>query len=154
MDFCVYPALVAQTVKNLPAMQETWVPSLSLGDPLEKEMATYSTLLPGEFHGQRTLAGYSPWGSQRAWHDLATFTFGISQVNRELFKELDENISPRKSLHFFLSLRPCCWLPAKGCRWDRSWEESFYVTCLQLALVNINKVFPSTLISFVKSWWL
>ena len=53
--------------------------------------------LPGKFHGQKSLAGYSPWGSQRAWHDLATFTFGISQVNRELFKELDENISHRKS---------------------------------------------------------
>ena len=45
MGFSVYPALVAQTVKNLPAMQETWVPSLSLGDPLEKEMATHFTLL-------------------------------------------------------------------------------------------------------------
>ena len=45
MDFCVYPALVAQTVKNLPAMQETWVLSLSLGDPLEKEMATHSSIL-------------------------------------------------------------------------------------------------------------
>ena len=48
MDFCVYPALVAQTVKNLPAMQETWVLSLSLGDPLEKEMATHFTLLGEE----------------------------------------------------------------------------------------------------------
>ena len=41
----MYPALAAQTVKNLPAMQETWVRSLSLGDPLEKEMATHSALL-------------------------------------------------------------------------------------------------------------
>ena len=37
-------------VINLPAMQETWVPSLSQEDPLEKEMATHSSTLAGEFH--------------------------------------------------------------------------------------------------------
>ena len=38
-------SLVAQMVKNLPAMQETWVPSLGWEDPLEEEMATHSTIL-------------------------------------------------------------------------------------------------------------
>ena len=38
-------SLVAQTVKNLPAMQETCVQSLSQEDPLEKEMATHSSIL-------------------------------------------------------------------------------------------------------------
>ena len=38
-------SLVAQTVKHLPAMQETWVQILSWEDPLEKEMATYSSTL-------------------------------------------------------------------------------------------------------------
>ena len=38
-------SLVAQTVKNLAAMQETWVPSLAREDPLEKGMATYSSIL-------------------------------------------------------------------------------------------------------------
>ena len=38
-------SLVAQTVKNLPAMWETWVRSLSWEDPLEKEMATHSSIL-------------------------------------------------------------------------------------------------------------
>jgi len=37
--------LVAQTVKNLPAMQETWVQSLGQEDPLEKGMATHSSIL-------------------------------------------------------------------------------------------------------------
>ena len=36
---------MAQTVKNLPAMQETWVQSLGLEDPLEKKMATHSSIL-------------------------------------------------------------------------------------------------------------
>ena len=38
-------SLVAQTVKNLPAMQETWVRSLGWEDPLEKGMATRSSIL-------------------------------------------------------------------------------------------------------------
>ena len=37
--------LVAQTVKNLPAMRETWVPSLGWEDPLEKRMATHPSIL-------------------------------------------------------------------------------------------------------------
>ena len=48
--------------KNLPAMRETWVQSLGWEDPLEKGMATHSSILPEECHGQRSLAGYSPWG--------------------------------------------------------------------------------------------
>ena len=47
-------------VKNLPAMWETWVPYLAREDPLEKGMAIL-LLLPGEFHRQRSLVGYSPW---------------------------------------------------------------------------------------------
>ena len=35
-------------------------------DPLEKERATHSSILPGEFHGQRSLAGYSPWASKES----------------------------------------------------------------------------------------
>ena len=38
-------SLVAQLVKNLPAMQETWIQSLGWEDPLEKETATYSSIL-------------------------------------------------------------------------------------------------------------
>ena len=48
---------MAQMIKNLPAMQKTWVRSLGQEDSLEKGMATHSVLLPGEFHGERTLAG-------------------------------------------------------------------------------------------------
>ena len=47
-------------VKNLPAMQETWVQSLGQEDPLEESMAALAGFLPGESHGQRSLAGYSP----------------------------------------------------------------------------------------------
>ena len=53
---------VAQTVKNLPAMQETWIRSLGWEDPLEKGTPVF---WPGESHGQRSLAGYSPWGHKQ-----------------------------------------------------------------------------------------
>ena len=56
-------------VKNLPAVQEARVPSLGWEDHLEKRMAIYSRVLTGESHGQRRLAGYSPWGSQRVRQD-------------------------------------------------------------------------------------
>ena len=52
-------------VKNLPAMQETWVRSLGWDDPL-KGMTTTPVFLPGESHGQRSQAGYSPWGYKKS----------------------------------------------------------------------------------------
>ena len=45
---------------------ETWISSLGQEDPLEKEMATYSSILPGKFHGQRSVEGYSPWGHKES----------------------------------------------------------------------------------------
>ena len=57
---------MAQTVKNLPAMQETRVRSLGREDPLEKEMATHSSILVWKSHGQRSLEGYSPWGHKES----------------------------------------------------------------------------------------
>ena len=51
--------------KKLPAMQETWVQSLGWEDSLEKgrrEWLPTSVFLPGEFHGKKSLEGYSPWG--------------------------------------------------------------------------------------------
>ena len=53
-------------VKNLPAMQEMQVGFLDRKDPLEKEMATHSSVLAWEIHGQRSLAGYSPWGPKES----------------------------------------------------------------------------------------
>ena len=52
-------SLVAQTVKNLPVMQETQVQSLDQEVPLEKGMEPTPVLFHGELHGQRSLVGYS-----------------------------------------------------------------------------------------------
>ena len=65
-------SLVAQRLKHLPAMQETWVSSLSQEAPLEKEMATHSRILAwripwtAEPHGQQSLVGYSPRGRKES----------------------------------------------------------------------------------------
>ena len=55
--------LAAQMVKNLPAIRETQVQYLGQEDPLEKGMATHSSILAGEFHGQRS---YSPLGHKES----------------------------------------------------------------------------------------
>ena len=52
-------------VKNPPAVQETRVLFLDWEDPLEEGMAT-PVILPGKSHGQRSLAGYSPWGCKES----------------------------------------------------------------------------------------
>ena len=59
-------SLVAQMIKNRPAMKETWVWSLGLEDPLEEEQKPTPVFFSGEFHGQRSLTGYSPWG-HKSW---------------------------------------------------------------------------------------
>ena len=56
-----WASLVAQLVKNLPAMQETWVLSLGWEDPLEKERLPTLVFGPGEFHGL-----YSPSGHEKS----------------------------------------------------------------------------------------
>ena len=55
-------SLVAQSVKKLPAVQETQVLSLGQEDPLEKGKAAHCSILPWRTPWQRSLVGYSPWG--------------------------------------------------------------------------------------------
>ena len=55
-------SLEVQKVKNLPAMKKNWVQFLCWGDPLKNEMASPPVFMPGESHGQKSLAGYSTWG--------------------------------------------------------------------------------------------
>ena len=68
MTFISYnlASLVAQMVKNVPAMQETRVRSLGQEDPLEKEMATHSSILAWRIPWKRSLAGYSAWSHKES----------------------------------------------------------------------------------------
>ena len=67
-----WASLVAQLLKNPPTMQETWVRSLGLEDPLAKGNATHSNILAWRIPGT-----IQSMGSQRAGHDWATFLFFI-----------------------------------------------------------------------------
>ena len=62
-------SLMAQQVKNLPAMQGTLVGSLSREDPLEKEVATHSSILAWRIPWTEEPGGLQPKGSQRVGHD-------------------------------------------------------------------------------------
>ena len=53
---------MAQTVKNLPVMQETQVSSLGQEDPLEKGMATHSSVLAWEIQRTEEPSSWGPWG--------------------------------------------------------------------------------------------
>ena len=59
--YVLWDSLVAQMVKNLPAMQETWVRSLGREDPLEKGMATHSGILAWRSPWTGSLVGCSQW---------------------------------------------------------------------------------------------
>ena len=86
--------LVAQMVKNLLVIQETWVRSLGWKDPVEKGMATHSSiLLPGEIHGI-FLVGFGPWGHNESdtTEQLMHFHTSISNLNCKLSFMICHNI--------------------------------------------------------------
>ena len=69
-------SLVAQTVKNPPAMQETWIRSLGWEDPLEEGRATHSSILVRKFRGL-----YSPWhGKQLDTNEQLSLSFHVNNI--------------------------------------------------------------------------
>ena len=89
-----WASLVAQSLKNLPAVQETQVRSLGWEDPLEKEMATYSSILAwrimgGESHGHRSLVGYSPCGRKESDTTEQLYFHKCVLLNSDMEKELE-----------------------------------------------------------------
>ena len=64
-----YSFLLAQTVKNLLAMQETWVRALGQEDPLEKGMDTHSSILAWRIPWTEEPGGLQSMGSQRVGHN-------------------------------------------------------------------------------------
>ena len=73
-------SLVAQVVKNLPTWWETWVQSLGRKTPWRRERLPTPVFWPGEFHGERSLAGYGPCGCRESditeWLSLFHLYFG------------------------------------------------------------------------------
>ena len=77
-------SLVAQTVKRLPAMRETWVRSLVRKISWRRKWQPTLVLLPGELHGWRSLVGYSPWGRKES-DTTEWLHFHFQQVNEKMF---------------------------------------------------------------------
>ena len=94
-------SLIAQMVKNLPAMQVIRVQSLGQEDTLEKGMATHSSILAWRSHGQRSLVGYSPWGCKES-----SMT---EQLTLSLFTSHSLTLAARGSLNSS-SLCPESWM--------------------------------------------
>ena len=76
-QWILWAAPVAQLVKNLPAMQETWVRSLGWDDAMDKEMATHSSILAWEIPWTEGLGGLQSMGSQRVGHEWGTNTYKV-----------------------------------------------------------------------------
>ena len=72
IDFLLWTSLIAQLVKNLPAMQETWVWFLGWKDPLEKEVETHSSILAWRIPCTEEPGGLQSMGSQKVGHDWVT----------------------------------------------------------------------------------
>ena len=72
--FYLVASLVAQPVKNPPAMQEMWVQSLDGKDPLEKEMTTHSSIPAWEISWTEEPGGLQSMGLQNSWTRLSIYT--------------------------------------------------------------------------------
>ena len=79
--------MVAQMVKNPPAMQETWVQSLDREDPLEEGMATHSRILAWRIPWTEKPGGLQSMGSQRVGHSDDT---NLTAKSRGIKKPFDE----------------------------------------------------------------
>ena len=81
---CKGASVVAQTVKRLPAMRETQVRSLGQEDPLEKEMATHSSIVAWKIPWTEEPDRLQSMGSQRVGHDWATSLTSLKCVTESL----------------------------------------------------------------------
>ena len=81
-----FASLVAQRLKRLPGMQETWVRSLGWEDPLEKKMATHSSTLAWRIPRREEPGRLQSMGSQRVGHDWVTLlTYYLLSVQEKYF---------------------------------------------------------------------
>ena len=88
-------SLVAQMVKNLPAMQNIWVLSLGWDDPLEKEMATHSSILVWRIPWTEEPGGLQSMGLQRVGHDWATNTHLENILENQWTKHLISDVKKK-----------------------------------------------------------
>ena len=128
---------VAQRLKRLPAMRETWVQSLGWEDPLEKEMATHSSVLAWRIPGTGEPGGLPSMGSHRVrhdWSDLAAAAaadwFWYLVMDREAWRDSVHGVAKSRT-------RLSSWTELKWNKLDRERQISvgiFYKQSLQKKL--------------------
>ena len=105
---------MAQTVKRLPVIQETWVQSLGREDPLEKEMATHSNILAWRIRWTEEPGGLQSMGSQSRTQ-LSDFTKMLSEsvtFNTEGHAIVQKQLYPAINYwHILLLETTVCWPP-------------------------------------------
>ena len=106
-----WASLVAQTVKNPPAMWETWVQSLGWEDPLEKESTTHSTILAWRI----SWTVYSPWGHTESdmteWLSLLLSLFLVNETSVQFSRSgMSNSLQPIE----LQQARPPCPSPTLG----------------------------------------
>ena len=101
-------SLVAQRLKCLPARRETWVQSLGREDPLEKEMATHSSILAWRIPWTKEPGRLQSTGSQRVGHDWAA-SLSLSIKNYTLWNCEDSATSGKIIVSAYLSLNTFPW---------------------------------------------
>ena len=89
---------MVQAVKNLPATQEIWVWSLGREDPLEKGMATHSSIPAWEIPWTEEPGGLQFMVLQRVGHDWATNTFFQGLKNTEYIKKFYDSTTKEKPI--------------------------------------------------------
>ena len=97
-----WASLVAQTIKNTPAMQEMQVRSLGGEDPLEKEMATHSSILAWRILWTEEPGGLQSKGLQRVGHDWAT-SLSLSLSHHEMWRDWERVKMAQLCLLFVIS---------------------------------------------------
>ena len=101
-------SLVAQRLKHLPAMRETWVRSLGRKDPLKRKWQPTPVFLPGESHGWRSLVGYRPRvAKSRTRLSDFTFTFSLrlSLVGRFIISDSCHYLVLFSSVSYFFMIQ-------------------------------------------------
>ena len=105
-----WASLIAQLVKNLPAMQETWVQFLGWEDPLEKEMAIHSNILAWNTPMGRGVLWTTVHGVKRVGHDLPIKPHGVRKCSSFIFLHAVDQFS-QQCLLKRLSCLHCIFLP-------------------------------------------
>ena len=143
-------------------MQEARVWSLGWEDPLEKGMATHSSFLAWEFHGQRSLGGLQSMGSQRVRLDWVTDTFIFTFIyEKKELKELKERVVSSAAPAVAKSLQSCPTLRLHGqqpTRFPHPWDspgKNTGVGCqflLQCTKVRSESEVAQSCLTFTTPW--